>query len=75
MTSLLQHGGRRGKPGFKGRDAPTGQAVATLVAIPELEAVIAERLFYTTFVVAGLSDIHASQAAIIELLRDDLGLD
>lgn len=35
-----------------------------------LEAVIAERLFYTTFVVSGLRDIRQTQAEILRLLEE-----
>lgn len=42
-----------------------------LRATTRLEGVIAERLFYTTFVVGGLGDIQETQAQILRLLEEE----
>ena len=39
-----------------------------LLAVPELEGVLAQRLFYTNYVVEGQSQIYETQARILELL-------
>jgi hypothetical protein len=43
-----------------------------LRATPRLEAALAERIFYTTFVVGGLNDIYETQAEILRLLGERL---
>ena len=40
-----------------------------------LEGAVAERLFYTNFVVIGLSDIRKTQAAILRELEAQLAAD
>jgi hypothetical protein len=44
-----------------------------ILATPELEGVLAEKVFYTTFVVDGLTAIHRTQADILRLLEAHLG--
>jgi len=41
-----------------------------LRATTKLEGALAERVFYTTFVVAGLTDIYETQAEILRLLGE-----
>ena len=43
-----------------------------LRATSKLEGALAERIFYTTFVVGGLADIHETQAEILRLLGEHL---
>lgn len=50
-----------------GADTGTGETFS-LRATPELEGVLAERIFYTTFVVQGLGEIEQTQAEILRLL-------
>ena len=48
-------------------DAPLDERVGVRVT-PQLEGAIAERAFYTQFVVTGLADLRDTQARIIELI-------
>ena len=48
-------------------DAPLDESVGVRVT-PQLEGAIAERAFYTQFVVTGLADLRDTQARIIELI-------
>jgi len=54
---------------FAGRAPdPSGERFRMTVT-PELEAALAERLYYTHFVVGGLTDIRATQAEILRTLQ------
>ena len=54
---------------FTGRESVDVSGKYSIRATPELEGVLAERVFYTTFVVEGLADIHHTQAEILQLLE------
>jgi len=50
----------------------TQEELIQLRATSKLEGALAERIFYTTFVVGGLADIHETQAEILRLLGEHL---
>jgi hypothetical protein len=50
----------------------TQEELIQLRATSKLEGALAERVFYTTFVVGGLADIHETQAEILRLLGEHL---
>ena len=54
---------------FTGRGSVDFDDQYTIRATPEFEGVLAERVFYTTFVVEGLTAIHHTQAEILQLLK------
>jgi hypothetical protein len=50
----------------------TQEELIQLRATSKLEGALAERVFYTTFVVGGLADIYETQAEILRLLGEHL---
>jgi hypothetical protein len=62
---------------FAGRDADAGDELVSITVTPMLEAALAERYFYSTFVVEGLDAIYGTQAEILSCWRysDRLQLD
>lgn len=56
-------------PWFTGNLKLDPDETVHLQVTTDLEAVIAERLFYTTFVVSGLAEIRTTQAEILRLLQ------
>ena len=55
---------------FRGRGNVDFDRQYSIRATPELEGVLAERVFYATFVVEGLVAIQHTQAEILELLEE-----
>jgi len=53
---------------FAGQDVELAEPETVVTVTPALEAVLAERLFYQTFVVTGLADIRQAQTDILALL-------
>jgi hypothetical protein len=54
---------------FAGRDAAASDEFVSITVTPMLEAALAERHFYSTFVVEGLDAIYQTQAQILEFLE------
>ena len=57
---------------FLDETLPNADEKLRVTATTKLEGAVSERLFYTTFVVAGLADIRQTQADIIQLLENDI---
>ncbi|MDH4107614.1 MAG: hypothetical protein OEW35_04810 [Gammaproteobacteria bacterium] len=55
---------------FMGGAGTLGPGDIRLTVTPELEGVVAERLFYLTFVVNGLAEIETTQAEILRMLTE-----
>lgn len=54
---------------FAGLDVTARDELLSITVTPGLEAALAERFFYSTFVVDGLDAIYQTQAQILELLE------
>ncbi len=54
---------------FQGQDVHEFEGEYRISAAAKIEGALAERVFYTTFVVGGLTDIHQTQAKILRLLE------
>ena len=54
---------------FQSQDDHEFEGEYRIGAAAKIEGALAERVFYTTFVVGGLSDIHETQAEILRLLE------
>ena len=57
---------------FLGRPGDPAQAPFDLRVTTNVEALVAERVFYGGFVVDGLEDLYASQAEILQLIEQEL---